>query len=46
MSASPNPASDRLYCMLEGRVTLTGKSTEVTREQIGAAYFGAGHGVV
>jgi branched-chain amino acid transport system ATP-binding protein len=39
-------ASDRLYCMLEGRVTLTGRSGDVTREQIGKAYFGAGHGVV
>ena len=39
-------ASDRLYCMLEGRVTLTGRSAEITREQIGKAYFGAGHGVV
>ena len=39
-------ATDRLYCMLEGRVTLSGKSSDVTREQIGAAYFGAGHGVV
>ncbi|MBN8998319.1 MAG: ABC transporter ATP-binding protein [Rhizobiales bacterium] len=37
-------ASDRLYCMLEGRVTLSGRSAEVTREQIGEAYFGAGHG--
>jgi branched-chain amino acid transport system ATP-binding protein len=39
-------ASDRLYCMLEGRVTLTGKSDEVTRDQIGEAYFGVGHAVV
>lgn len=39
-------ATDRLYCMLEGRVTLTGKSSDVTREQIGTAYFGAAHGVV
>ena len=39
-------ASDRLYCMLEGRVTLAGKSAEVTREQIGKAYFGVGHAVV
>ena len=39
-------ATDRLYCMLEGRVTLTGRSAEITREQIGKAYFGAGHGVV
>ena len=33
-------ASDRLYCMLEGRVTLTGRSSEITRDAIGAAYFG------
>lgn len=33
--------SDRLYCMLEGRVTLNGKSSEIPREAIGAAYFGA-----
>jgi len=39
-------ASDRLYCMLEGRVTLTGRSEEITREQIGEAYFGGGHAVV
>lgn len=39
-------ASDRLYCMLEGRVTLTGRSSEVTREQIGAAYFGGSHAMV
>lgn len=39
-------ASDRLYCMLEGRVTLTGRSAQVTRDQIGAAYFGGSHAVV
>ncbi|WP_225029275.1 ABC transporter ATP-binding protein [Xinfangfangia pollutisoli] len=39
-------ASDRLYCMLEGRVTLSGRSAEVTRDQIGAAYFGGSHAVV
>ncbi|MCI5074162.1 ABC transporter ATP-binding protein [Oricola sp.] len=38
-------ASDRLYCMLEGKVTLTGKSAEVPREDISAAYFGASHAV-
>jgi len=32
--------SDRLYCLQEGRVNLTGKSSELTRDQIGAAYFG------
>lgn len=38
-------ASDRLYCMLEGRVTLTGQSADMTREAIGEAYFGASHAV-
>ncbi len=38
-------ASRRLYCMLEGRVTLTGKSDDISRDAIGAAYFGAGHAV-
>ena len=38
-------ASNRLYCMLEGRVTLTGTSSEITRDAIGAAYFGASHAV-
>ncbi|WP_439561900.1 ABC transporter ATP-binding protein [Roseinatronobacter sp.] len=36
-------ASQRLYCMLEGRVTLQGASSDITREQISAAYFGANH---
>ncbi len=39
-------ASDRLYCMLEGRVTLTGRSAAITREAIGEAYFGVRHAVV
>lgn len=38
-------ASDRLYCMLEGRVTLTGRSADLSREAIGEAYFGASHAV-
>ena len=38
-------ASNRLYCMLEGRVTLTGTSSEITRDAIGAAYFGVSHAV-
>jgi branched-chain amino acid transport system ATP-binding protein len=33
--------ADRIYCMMEGRVTLTGRSADVSREQIHAAYFGA-----
>jgi len=36
-------ASTRLYCMLEGRITLSGRSADITREQIAEAYFGAGH---
>jgi branched-chain amino acid transport system ATP-binding protein len=38
-------ASNRLYCMLEGRVTLTGKSADISREAIGEAYFGVSHAV-
>jgi len=30
----------RLYCMQEGRITLTGPSESLTREQISRAYFG------
>jgi branched-chain amino acid transport system ATP-binding protein len=32
--------SSRLYCMQEGRVTLSGLSGDLTREQISQAYFG------
>ena len=32
--------ADRVYCLMEGRVTLTGRPAEVTREAIHAAYFG------
>jgi branched-chain amino acid transport system ATP-binding protein len=32
--------SHRLYCLQEGRVTLAGTSSEVTREDISRAYFG------
>jgi branched-chain amino acid transport system ATP-binding protein len=38
-------ASNRLYCMLEGRVTLAGRSADITREAIGEAYFGGSHAV-
>ncbi|MBY5970835.1 ABC transporter ATP-binding protein [Ferrimonas balearica] len=34
-------ASNRLYCMLEGRITLTGASSDISRDAIAAAYFGA-----
>jgi branched-chain amino acid transport system ATP-binding protein len=33
-------ASRRLYCFQEGRVSLHGPSSELTREQISQAYFG------
>ncbi|HZR02775.1 MAG TPA: ABC transporter ATP-binding protein [Burkholderiales bacterium] len=33
-------ASSRLYCFQEGRVSLTGRSDELSREQISQAYFG------
>jgi branched-chain amino acid transport system ATP-binding protein len=32
--------SDRAYCFTRGRVSLTGRSAELTRAQISAAYFG------
>ena len=32
--------ADRVYCMMEGRVTLEGRPDGLTREQIHAAYFG------
>jgi len=32
--------SSRLYCLQEGRVTLSGASGELSREQISQAYFG------
>lgn len=32
--------SQRLYCFQEGRVSLQGKSTELSHEQISEAYFG------
>jgi len=36
-------SSQRLYCMLEGRITLQGDSAAVTREAIAQAYFGGSH---
>ncbi|MBN8963170.1 MAG: ABC transporter ATP-binding protein [Rhizobiales bacterium] len=33
--------ADRLYCMMEGRVTLSGRPSELNRAAIHAAYFGA-----
>ncbi|MDL2409450.1 ABC transporter ATP-binding protein [Rhizobium calliandrae] len=38
-------SSNRLYCMLEGRVSLTGRSADISRETIGEAYFGGSHAV-
>lgn len=38
-------ASNRLYCMLEGHITLESLSSNVTRADIAQAYFGAGHDV-
>jgi len=36
--------ADRVYCMMEGRITLSGKPSELDRSAIHAAYFGAeGH---
>lgn len=32
--------SDRVYCFMHGRVSLKGKSAELTKGQISAAYFG------
>ena len=32
--------ADRVYCMMEGRVTLEGRPAEVTRADIHSAYFG------
>lgn len=33
--------ADRVYCLMEGRITLAGPARNVTREAIHAAYFGA-----
>ncbi len=32
--------STKVYCLQEGRMTLTGKPSELTREAIQEAYFG------
>ena len=36
--------ADRVYCFQEGRVSLTGRPAELTRDQISAAYFGLDEG--
>jgi branched-chain amino acid transport system ATP-binding protein len=33
--------ADRVYCMMEGRITLSGRPDELSREAIHNAYFGA-----
>jgi len=33
-------ATDRIYCLLEGRVTLQGRSREINAEELTRAYFG------
>ena len=33
-------SADRIYCLLEGRIALAGKASEISREEIAAAYFG------
>jgi len=33
--------ADRVYCMMEGRITLTGRPADLDRAEIHAAYFGA-----
>jgi branched-chain amino acid transport system ATP-binding protein len=35
--------SNRVYCLQEGRMSLAGRSSELTREQVSKAYFGIGH---
>ncbi len=33
--------ADRVYCMMEGRITLEGRPSDISRDDIHAAYFGA-----
>jgi branched-chain amino acid transport system ATP-binding protein len=33
--------ADRVYCMMEGRITLSGSPDALSREAIHNAYFGA-----
>jgi len=35
--------ADRVYCMMEGRVTLSGTPDSLSRDDIHSAYFGASH---
>jgi len=34
--------ADTVYCMMEGGVTLSGKPSDLTKDQIHRAYFGVG----
>jgi branched-chain amino acid transport system ATP-binding protein len=38
--------ADRVYCMMEGRVTLEGRPDELSRSAIHDAYFGAARNAV
>ncbi|OCC07025.1 ABC transporter ATP-binding protein [Labrys sp. WJW] len=33
--------ANHVYCMMEGRITLSGRPSDISRDQIHAAYFGA-----
>jgi branched-chain amino acid transport system ATP-binding protein len=33
--------ASRVYCMMEGRITLSGRPEDLSRDAIHAAYFGA-----
>ena len=35
--------ADRFYCLLEGRITLSGRPQDVTREEVANSYFGMNH---
>jgi branched-chain amino acid transport system ATP-binding protein len=35
--------ADRVYCMMEGRVTLSGRPNDLSHEEIRDAYFGVAH---
>ncbi len=37
-------AADRVYCLLEGRVSLQGASSELSRDEVTSAYFGLREG--
>ncbi len=43
--AMAQQVSQRIYCFQEGRVSLQGRSDDLTREQISKAYFGVDVGV-